>query len=94
MDGVCYSIDWGDGQTEITDYYYSSDVVTVSHTWIEEGEYEITVLAIDFYGNESEAKTLEIIVPRVKVNSYNLKILQLFEKFPNVYKIFRQLLRL
>ena len=87
-DGVCYSIDWGDGQTETTDYYYSNDIVTVSHTWSEKGNYVITAKAIDFYDNESDWGFLEIQVPKFRERNLNFNVL---ERISYVLELFRYL---
>ena len=52
---VFYYIDWGDGTFE--DWFgpfTSGEVVTASHTWEEEGEYEIKARAKDYHEYEGE----------------------------------------
>ena len=62
-DDVKYFIDWGDDNTEWTDYYNSGEEVTVSHTWSKEGTYEIKAKAKDIYGAESDWGTLPVTMP-------------------------------
>ena len=51
---IKYFIDWDDGTTEWTDFYKSSEEVTLSHTWSEQGNYFIKVKAKDTYDSESQ----------------------------------------
>jgi outer membrane protein assembly factor BamB len=53
-DQVFYNFSWGDG--DVSDWlgpYNSSEIITASHMWIEEGNYEIRVKAKDIHDAES-----------------------------------------
>ena len=51
---IKYFINWGDGNTEWTDYYASGEEVTVSHAWNTEGDFEITAKAMDDHEREGD----------------------------------------
>ena len=91
-DGVYYHINWGDGETETTDYYHSFEVVTVGHTWSETGTYIITATAIDFYDFESIIGKLEITVPRNKALQTS-PFLQFLNCHPNLFPLLQKLLQ-
>jgi len=63
-DDVYYYIEWGDGEIEEwIGPFESSEEVTVSHTWEEEGDYTIRAKAKDSYDAESDWGTLEVTMP-------------------------------
>lgn len=59
-DDVRYHIDWGDGENETTKFYSTYTYATVSHTWVEEGTYTISVYAEDEHGLIGRESTLEV----------------------------------
>ena len=61
-----YNIDWGDGDTDWTEYGDSGTEVTLKHTWTSQGTYTIKAQAVDFYGAESEWTEFSITIPRDK----------------------------
>ena len=90
---VSYFIDWGDGATSSwVGPYPSGDLIPISHTWSKKGTYMIKAKAKDVYGNESDWGTLSVTMPF----SYNIPFMnfwmKLFERFPNIFPILRQLL--
>jgi rhodanese-related sulfurtransferase len=93
-DGVCFFIDWGDGETEWT--VYSDEDIIATHTFFDKRTtYNITSYAKDFYGNESGLGNLIVRTPKNKMFNFNfLPLSWLFEQFPNLFLIIRQLLRL
>jgi len=91
---VKYFIEWGDNTTTgWTWEYESGEEVEISHTWSEEGTYEIRAKAMDISNEESEWGTLKVTMPKNKmlVNSPFLKFLQ---NHPHTSLILRQLLGL
>jgi hypothetical protein len=88
-----YFIDWGDGKTLESDFYESGETITFSHIWYDKGTYLIKAKAIDIHGAESEWSSIELEVPR-NIIPIPIKFLRLFERFPNVFPILRQLLDL
>ena len=91
---IKYIIRWGDGASEETDYYLENTPVEVCHTF-EEGDYIIEATSEDYKGLLSGKTTfkVKITTPRFR-QAYNPLLLQLFERFPNVFLILRQLLGL
>lgn len=93
-DGVSYMVDWNDSSTpEWTEIFAIDEEVTLSHTWEEKGKYTIKAKAMDFYGNESDWTEFEISVPRNKAFEVGF-IELLFLRFPNAYKIIKNILGL
>ena len=92
-DYVKYFIDWGDGETEETNFHASEEEVTVSHIWDEAGDYTIKAKARDGYGAESSWGTLQITMPRNK-SAHNTLFLRLLQQLLNVFPILQQLLKL
>lgn len=89
-DNVKYIIDWGDENTNETDFSASGEDVTLSHSWSEKGTYIIKVKAEDTFGLESTETELEVTMPRVR--SINNLFLRLLNQLPNRFIILRYLL--
>ena len=53
-DQIYYIFNWGDGTTSQTSFMQSGQQGSASHSWTEEGSYEIKVKAVDEHGAESE----------------------------------------
>ena len=88
---LIYEIDWGDGSPKtISPQMKSGETFTAKHTYSNEGTYIIKATAINLCGGESWS-TFEIIIPRARTSS-NIILLRLFERFPNVYPLLRQIL--
>jgi hypothetical protein len=92
-DGICFFIDWGDGNTEWTEISEDYSVI-VSHAFMEKKtEYNITSYAKDYYDNESGVGYLKIKTPKSYTFEFHLNLLEsLFERFPRAFPILRQLL--
>lgn len=80
-DCVKFMINWGDNETEETDFVMSDEEVKVKHTHVDKGEYNITAKTIDFYGNESGWTTLKVTRPKSIRPSFNI-LSWLLEHFP------------
>ena len=95
-DDVNFYIEWGDGSIE--DWigpYDSGEIVIVSHIWTEKGTYVIKVKAKDVYDAESDWAELEISIPRNKgFFTIQPDFTWLFERFPNILPILKQLIGL
>ena len=93
-----YIVDWDDGTGEetITGPFASGTPATGSHTWAEEGDYNITAKAKDVNGLVGPEGTLEVTMPRVKnINTPFLNYLQnLLNNYPNLFPILQRLLKL
>jgi len=89
-DDVKYIIDWGDENSDKTDFNASGNNVTLSHSWSEKGTYIIKVKAEDINGLVSPETTLYVTMPRDRsINSFFLGLLY---QFPHLFIILRHLL--
>ena len=89
-DQVYYLWDFGDGTNSgWLGPYNSGLTVEVSHTWEEEGTYEIKVRAKDTSGLLSDwSDPLSISMPRNRiVNAFILFLQKIMQKFPIIEKI-------
>jgi len=92
-DQVFYKWSWGDGNfSEWLGAYDSQEIVIANYTWSQKGNYFIKVKAKDQYDESSWSDSLEITIPRVK--SSNNLLYKLFQRYPNIIRILRNLLDL
>jgi len=62
-ENVEYYVEWGDGtDTGWTVLYEYSDIISLSHTWNERGNYTVRAKARDIHGYESDWGTLRVTV--------------------------------
>jgi outer membrane protein assembly factor BamB len=91
---IYYLIEWGDGTvTKWNGTYESGETVTFNHEWSTSGKTTIRARAKDtdnLWGTWSEFK---VNILKTRASSYHWFEL-LFERFPNVFSILRQLLEL
>ena len=90
-DIVQFFIDWGDGDTEWTEFVASGTPVTRSHIWNEKSTYEIKAKAKDTDDYESEWGTLTVSMPRNRI--FNRPIFSFLEQHLNLFPILRLLLQ-
>jgi hypothetical protein len=92
-DPIRYIIDWGDNNTEWTEYSDSGEEIILKHSWSEKGVYIIRAKALDINGAESDWSELEITMPRDKqlANTFSTRFI---EQFKDTFSILRQLLKL
>lgn len=83
---VRYLIEWGDGDSEETDFYQEGLVVEASHSYEEGGTFTIKVKAEDEKGSLSEETTFELKILKSK-SVYHPLLLRLFERFPILVKL-------
>ncbi|RLF59138.1 MAG: hypothetical protein DRN27_03460, partial [Thermoplasmata archaeon] len=86
-DDVYYCFSWGDGDIEWVGPYNSGQQISISHKWIEQGNYEIKVKTKDIFGAESEwSDPLVISMPKgFKIDKiYNI----FYELFPILKYLF------
>jgi len=69
-DAVMYIIDWGDNNTEWTEYSDSGEDITIKHTWTSEGNFTINAQAIDIYDAESDWSEFGVSIPRTRASIY------------------------
>jgi len=94
-DQLYYLFDWDDGEfSEWIGLYDSGDTAEASHTWTEQGDYEIKVKAKDEHGVQSDwSDPLSISMPRDQAFNFNVNLLEwLLEWFPNAFPILRCML--
>ncbi len=94
---VKYCFDWGDGTSTWTEFYNSGEIVSESHTWNAQGDFNIKVKAQDEYGEESLwSDPLVVSMPKDRV--INRSILQLLEnllqRFPALFQLFQRFLNI
>ena len=90
-DEIFYTIEWGCGESEVTDPHPSGVGVTAAHGYTE-GDYTIRAKATDSNQSESGWATLEITMPKKKVTQ--MPFLNFLEQYPNMFPILRILIQL
>ena len=92
-DDLYYCVDWGDGSGEVClGPFPSNTCVIESHTWASDGTYIIKAKARDVNQAESDWATLEVTMPKTKVNNIPSFLQRLFHCFPFFEKILKQTL--
>jgi hypothetical protein len=92
-DDVFYFIDWGDNTT--TDWFgpfTSGTQATTTHSWTMQGSFTIKVKAKDVKGDESGWGTFDIVMPTEFKFQLQVFLEHLFERFPHMFPILRQLM--
>jgi len=85
---VYYYIEWGDGDIVNWDGPYDSgEEVEFSHIWNSKDTYLIRVKAKDTYDFESGWETLEVMIPKTKINIF-------LNRFPRLLTLFEYLFKL
>jgi len=94
-DEVYYYILWGDGYIEIWDGPCPSGMaLEIAHTYAKFGTFTIEAKAKDTNGYESGWTTLNVNIPRVKPNRIIINLFnRLLERLPNIYLIFRYVIK-
>ena len=90
-DAVKYIIDWGDGNTEWTEYGDSSIEFILKHTWEASGKYTINAQAIDFYNAESDLSELTVTMSKNK--AINRPLLHYLQSHPYFFSFLQKLIQ-
>jgi hypothetical protein len=91
-DDVYFSIDWGNGTVdEWIGPFGSGEDGSATHSWNEEGTYEIRVKAKDIHGAESEWTTLEVNMT-MNQHSIDSPLLLFLQKIIQRFPILEQIL--
>jgi len=90
-DAIIYNVDWGDGDTEWTEYCDSGTKIALKHTWTSHGIFTIKAQAVDFHGAESGWAEFPITIPRNKV--INRPLLQFLQNHPFLFPLLQKLIR-
>jgi len=82
-DQLYYGWSWGKDSIEWFGPFDSGEEITVEHTWIEEGTFNVKVKAKDIYGTESDwSDPLSVSMPRISIrNSFALFLERLFQRY-------------
>jgi len=90
---LTYDVDWGDGNggTGIGPVH-SGEPLLLNHTWKSKGSYTIKARAVDIFGATSNWTTLAIAVPFDYQFSISMFLQHLFERFPHIFPVLRQLM--
>jgi hypothetical protein len=92
-DDIYYLFDWGDGTySRWIGPYSSGEEASASHSWEEQGSYEVRVKAKDEHGQMSDwSDPLPITLPKTK--NLNLPIYSwIYHYLPNIYEILNLIL--
>jgi hypothetical protein len=92
-DDVKFIIEWGDGNTDTTDFVASGATQTADHVWDTPADYTIKAKAEDSNGNIGPEETFTVTIPRNKVVHTN-PFIQFLQNHPNMFPLLRQLLGL
>jgi hypothetical protein len=85
---IVYCFDWGDDTGEICiGPYPSGEKVTISHTWIQNGTYTITVKASDILGEESGIATMKVRISTSRSISFSRIFFIRFFKIMSLFNI-------
>jgi hypothetical protein len=90
---VYYFVDWDDNTTSgWLGPYLSGTQIHVTHTWSEEGNYTVRVKAKDILDSESDWGTIQVIMPTEYRTSFAIFLEHLFERFPRLFPVLRDIL--
>jgi len=94
-DKISYMFDWGDTTNSgWIGPYSSGQTASASHTWTDQGSYEIRVKAQDEHGAQSDwSEPLSVSMPRNKPLN-KPPFLQFLENHPMLYQLLQRLLNL
>lgn len=90
---IYYFVDWGDNTTsEWLGPYVSGTMIHVTHTWAEQGTYNVKAKAKDTMDSESDWGTLDIVIPTEYRFSFVVLLQHILEKYPNLFPVLRHLM--
>jgi CubicO group peptidase (beta-lactamase class C family) len=90
-DAVRYFIDWGDNNTEWTEYANSGEEIILNHVWTNKGTFTIKAKSIDIKDAESEWEFFTVTMPRDKLHNFRF-FEWLIKLIPNAFLILRYIL--
>jgi len=88
---VRFIIDWGDSETDTTEYVASGTDKSALHIWTEQGNYLITARAEDISGYSSPTSTFVVTIPRNKAVS-NPVIFRILERILGYFPLLEKLI--
>ena len=89
-DPVMFFIEWGDNDTDWTEYGDSGEVITLKHIWENKGNYTIKAKAADFLGSESDWTEYEVTITKSKSISSS-PLLRFLERYPLLHILLQRL---
>ena len=93
-DQIKYLFSWGDGEhSGWVGPYNSGQTGEASHTWTEQGTFNITVMAKDSHGKTSEwSDPLAVSMPKNKAFFFNSILLEILERLMERFPLLEQIL--
>ena len=90
---LCYQWDWGDGNSsDWSNPIASGQTTTITHSWPEQGTYQVRVKCRDTFNDESDwSKPLSVTMPiSVSIDSptFLTALLNFFHQIPSLVKLF------
>lgn len=93
-DDIYYCIDWNDNSdNQVIGPYKSGEVISAYHSWVNPGNYEVKIKAIDSNYYESEWSN-PLTVTITKSRALNLPLLRFLQQYPLLYQLFQRLLKI
>jgi hypothetical protein len=90
---LLFDIDWGDGNGATgLGPYHSGEAVNMVHTWNVRGTYTIKTRTTDTAGAKSPWATIDVVAPTEYQFSFSAFLQHLFETYPHMFPILRQLM--
>jgi hypothetical protein len=94
-DDVMFVVDWGDGVVDESVFVGEGVPVVLSHVWEDVGDFSVSAVAVDSYGNEGVEGGLDVVVPKEKGLFFYSRLFDLlFNRFPNMFLILGKLIEL
>jgi len=90
-DAVMYNVEWGDGDTEWTEYGDSGVEFTLKHIWEDSGKFTIKAQAIDINGSVSGWAEFPITIPKNK--AINNPFLNWLQSQPSLFSLLLKLIQ-
>ena len=84
LNPVSFYIDWGDNTIEQSEQYASTEKAFIGHTYTSTGSYTIRVKAMDEFGGESNWATLEVTMPKNKMDYHFNSLFQRLLSFISI----------
>ena len=95
-DQIYYQFDWGDGTSSgWVGPFSSGSTGSADKTWQSQGSYQIKVAAKDTHGKISDwSDVLEVTIPKSKTVNINSILVNLLQRYPNMFPLLRNLIGL
>ncbi len=91
-DQLWYEISWSNTDQDLIGPFNAGDSISINHTWSTEGEYTISIKAIDEHDAESELTLLQVSMAKTK--KHTLLQHHLLERYVDLFSLIRLILSL